>query len=145
MSKKEMGNFMKVLSIKEPYATLIYKQLKHIETRSWKTSYRGKLYIHASLTKSTKELEACPKVKNYYREEELNYGCIICSCNLVDCVYMDEDYVKKIKNTSEYDMGIFEIGRYGWILEDIKPLENKIKAKGKLNIWEYKDGEVDEL
>ncbi len=41
---------MKVLTIKEPFATLIYKKVKFIETRSWKTSYRGELYIHASLS-----------------------------------------------------------------------------------------------
>ena len=39
---------MKVLSLTEPYATLIKKGVKTIETRSWKTNYRGKLYIHAS-------------------------------------------------------------------------------------------------
>lgn len=43
---------MKVLSIKEPFATLICEKKKTIETRSWKTNYRGKLYIHASLTKA---------------------------------------------------------------------------------------------
>lgn len=45
----------KVLSLTEPYATLIKEGKKRIETRSWKTSYRGELYIHASLTKIKKE------------------------------------------------------------------------------------------
>lgn len=48
---------MKVLSITEPYATLIKEKKKFIETRSWKTNYRGELYIHASLTKITKETQ----------------------------------------------------------------------------------------
>ena len=42
---------MKVLSLTEPYATLIKNGSKTIETRSWKTNYRGRLYIHASSTK----------------------------------------------------------------------------------------------
>ena len=46
---------MKVLSIKEPYATLIKENKKMIETRSWKTKYRGELYIHASKSKLTKK------------------------------------------------------------------------------------------
>ena len=49
---------MKVLSLTEPYATLIKEKKKLIETRSWKTNYRGELYIHASMTpisKTTKE------------------------------------------------------------------------------------------
>ena len=40
---------MKVLSIKEPFATLIMDKDKMIETRSFKTNYRGELYIHTSL------------------------------------------------------------------------------------------------
>ena len=40
---------MKVLSLTVPCATLI-KEKKLIETRSWKTDYRGELYIHASAT-----------------------------------------------------------------------------------------------
>lgn len=145
IGRKQRGNIMKVLSIKEPYATLICNREKHIETRSWKTSYRGELYIHASIGKAKKELEHHPYLKNYYREEELNYGYIICSCKLVDCVYMDEEYVERMKTNKEYTMGIFEVGRYAWILEEIKPLTNKIKAKGKLNIWEYKEEDSHEL
>lgn len=45
---------MKVLSLTKPFATLIKEKMKLIETRSWKTSYRGKLYIHASMTKMAK-------------------------------------------------------------------------------------------
>ena len=39
---------MKVLSLQEPWASLIKENIKHIETRSWKTNYRGELFIHAS-------------------------------------------------------------------------------------------------
>lgn len=46
---------MKVLSLTEPYATLIKEGKKKIETRSFKTSYCGELYIHASSTKVPKE------------------------------------------------------------------------------------------
>lgn len=48
---------MKVLSLKEPWATLIKNKKKFIETRSWKTNYRGELYIHASLTKISKDIK----------------------------------------------------------------------------------------
>ena len=39
---------MKVISIKEPFASFIKEGHKKIETRSWKTNYRGELFIHAS-------------------------------------------------------------------------------------------------
>ena len=48
---------MKVLSIKEPFATLIKNKIKCIETRSWKTNYRGELYIHAGLGVDKKAME----------------------------------------------------------------------------------------
>ena len=40
---------MKVLSIKNPWATLIINGYKKYEFRTWKTKYRGKILIHASL------------------------------------------------------------------------------------------------
>ena len=39
---------MKTLSIRQPFASLICRGIKTIENRSWNTSYRGKLLIHAS-------------------------------------------------------------------------------------------------
>lgn len=39
---------MKALTLTQPYATLVAIGAKKIETRSWKTSYRGKLAIHAA-------------------------------------------------------------------------------------------------
>lgn len=38
---------MKALSLMEPWAALIAAGVKSIETRSWRTAYRGPLYIHA--------------------------------------------------------------------------------------------------
>lgn len=46
---------MKALSIKEPFTTLIKDNVKIYETRSWKTKYRGEIYIHASLSLSKSE------------------------------------------------------------------------------------------
>lgn len=48
---------MKVLTIKEPFATLIKNKVKYIETRSWKTNYRGELYIQAGAAKIGKEVK----------------------------------------------------------------------------------------
>ena len=130
---------MKVLSIREPYATLIRENKKLIETRSWKTDYRGELYIHASVTKIPKEWKKNKELMGLVDNTSLNYGNIICKCNLVDCIYMTKDYVENMKknNYQEYICGVYEEGRYAWILEDITPLKKSIKAKGRLNIWNY--------
>ena len=40
---------MKVLTIREPWASLIVNGYKEYEFRSWKTNYRGKILIHSGL------------------------------------------------------------------------------------------------
>lgn len=131
---------MKVLTIKEPFATLISQNKKHIETRSWKTTYRGELYIHAGKG-IYKELDKKDEYKDLVKNLNLNPGMIICKCNLVDCIYMTNEYIETLKknNYQEYLLGKYEEGRYAWILENITPLKNKIVAKGKLNIWNYEE------
>lgn len=132
---------MKVLSLTEPCATLIKENKKRVETRSWKTSYRGELYIHASSTKIPKEWKHNKEFMELVKNTPLNFGNIICKCNLVDCIYMTKEYVEnmKINNHQEYICGKYEEGRYAWILEDIEPLGKPIKAKGHLSIWNYDD------
>lgn len=128
---------MKVISIKEPFATLIKNGNKHIETRSWKTNYRGELFIHANSKKITKKDLTNNVVLNIIKDLDMNYGNIICRCNLVDCVYMDEKFIEKVfKDQVEYNCGLYEIGRYAWILEDVEPIF-PIPAKGRLNIWNF--------
>ncbi len=129
---------MKVISLTEPFATLIKEHKKQIETRSWKTSYRGELYIHASSTRIPKEWMKNIKLMSLI-EEKLSFGKIICKCKLVDCIEMTEEWINKIKveKPQEYLCGIYEKGRYAWILEDIEILSKPIKAKGHLGIWNY--------
>ncbi len=48
---------MKVLTLKQPWATLVAEGIKKYEFRSWKTNYRGKILIHAGTGIDKKELE----------------------------------------------------------------------------------------
>ena len=52
---------------------------------------------------------------------------------------MIKEYVEKMKrnNYQEYVCGVYEEGRYAWILENIVPLDEPIKAKGHLSTWDY--------
>ena len=127
---------MKVLSLTEPFATLIKNGVKTIETRSWRTNYRGKLYIHASSTKIPKDYRSNKDLMSLVDVNELNYGNIICCCDLVDCIEMDNAFIDEIKkNKNEYICGLYSKGRYAWILKNIETLDIPIKAKGHLGIW----------
>ncbi len=132
---------MKVISILEPWASLIKERVKCIETRSWKTNYRGELYIHASKRRLTKKnLEEYKEQVSLLQDKDFKYGYIIAKCKLVDCKYMDEELINSIKkNHNEYICGDYSIGNYAWILEDIEPLKNPICAKGQLSIWNYEN------
>ena len=129
---------MKVISIKEPYGTCIIKHHKLVETRSWKTTYRGEIYIHTS--KSLMKDPITNSAYKYISKDELQYEMIIGKANLVDCIEMTEDYVKMVKekNPKEYSLGIYEVGRYAWVLENVEEIK-PIPAKGKLNIWDYEE------
>ena len=132
---------MKVISIKEPFASLIKNGIKKIETRSWKTKYRGPIYIHASKEKIGNKLKDRYELNELINNIDFNYEYIICKCNLVDCILMTKEYINKIKkeNYNEYICGYYEEGRYAWILDNVEVLKKPIKAKGRLGIWNYEE------
>lgn len=125
---------MKVLSIREPYATLILNGTKTIETRSFKTNYRGPILIHASLGKDKIKKE----LLKYIDQDNLNYGNIICIANIIDCIYMTKEYIEKIKKEDKlnYITGEYKVGRYAWILDNVHEI-TKTPVKGKLGLWNY--------
>lgn len=131
---------MKVLSLLEPWASLIKENVKRIETRSWKTKYRGELYIHASKRKLTKkDLVTHSDQLKLLKNVDFKYGYIIAKCKLVDCKIMTEELIENVKhNNNEYISGVYKVGRYAWILENVEILESPIEAKGQLGIWNYK-------
>lgn len=122
----------KVLSIIEPYASLIAAGLKRIETRSWATKYRGPILIHASATKIPKEYRDNPDLA-FTKEMEMHNGYIVCKANLVDCVPMTKEFLATVDET-EKKLGFYSVGRYAWILGDIEPVE-MVKVKGHLGVW----------
>lgn len=102
---------MKAISLREPWASIVMKGKKTIETRVWKTDYRGKLLICASAT---------PK-------SEVS-GNAIAIADLVDC--------RPMTKTDEIQAccSVYE-GAYSWVLQDIKSIK-PFKVKGKLGLFE---------
>lgn len=147
---------MKALTIKQPWATLIALGEKKVETRSWKSKYRGPLLIHAgkSINKKSCLREPIKSVleKYGYTEKNLPTGVIIAKCELINCIKMKDWFadtsLKVVKVTlengkviagNELEFGDFTQGRYAWILDNVELLEDPIPAKGKLSLWEYEE------
>ena len=128
---------MKVLTIKEPWATLVIEGYKKYEFRSWKTNYRGKILIHSGLTLEKSKAEI-------FKDYNLNYNCgnIIGEVEIIDCILVDEELDKKLKkiNPLVYGSGN-HVGKYAWKLENIKKYDKSIPCKGKLGLWNY-EGEI---
>ena len=129
---------MKVISLREPFASLIKEGIKKIETRGWKTNYRGEIYIHASKSKVVIKDERTARLVGYLKDSNFKYGCIVAKAKLVDCTYMDEEFLRKIDTDKvEKECGRYEEGRYGWIFEDVEILKDPIYVNGQLGIWNY--------
>lgn len=124
---------MKVLTIKEPWATLIINGYKKYEFRSWKTNYSGKILIHAGMGTETNMLN---KIKDY----DLKYsnGAIIGEAYITDCILVNEKFNKKLKSLNPAIYGQNNhIGIYTWQLDKIKKYDSPILVKGKLGLWNY--------
>lgn len=126
---------MKVLTIKQPYASLIINEYKKYEFRSWKTNYRGKILIHAGMSIENNMLER-------FKQYNLEYikGAIIGEAELVDCILVDEEFNEKLKDINPIVYGRSNHDQtYAWKLENIKKYDKPIYVKGKLGLWNYGD------
>ena len=124
---------MKALTIKQPWATLIIEKYKEYEFRSWKTSYRGKILIHAGLSLEKDMLDR-------FKEYNLDYKCgyIIGEAELVDCIKVDKKINEYLKELNPIVYGRSNhVEKYAWKLENIKKYDKPIKTKGKLGLWNY--------
>ena len=127
---------MKVLTIKQPWATLIMQGDKRFEFRSWKTNYRGELLIHAG---KGIDKEAMKRLSKYI-PENLPSEKILGKVKLVDCIEMSTEFKEILlkENKDIYTDSSFK-ENYVWKLENVEVFDKPIETKGKLGLWEYKE------
>ena len=118
---------MEALSIRQPWAWLICKGIKDIENRSWKTGYRGKLIIHASMAWDQEGYEFITHVmgeripgKKYH-----HYGMLLGVVEMVDCV--------------NHHPSKWFFGPWGFVFEKAKMINTPIRHKGALGIFKVPD------
>jgi hypothetical protein len=127
---------MKALSIKQPWASLIAHGIKDIENRTWKTHFRGRIYIHAS-AKGVKDFDFNQQQHEALIDVDTNnmdfpYSVIIGEVNIVDCVINHESI------WAERQMDLTQKPIYNWVLSNPMLYEKPIlNVKGKLSFWEF--------
>lgn len=144
---------MKVISLWQPWATLVAWGLKEYETRHWWTSYRGPLVIHAAKRKMTRDDQAlwshlhllAPEIMQQI--DDIPYGAIVAIANLNDCRMMVQslrestDFERECKFSIEAQtelerlVGNWQPGRYAWQLGQVQGLANPIPLRGQQGLW----------
>jgi hypothetical protein len=157
---------MKVLTLTQPWATLVAIGAKHIETRRWSTSYRGPLAIHAakglgpvggkqgllSLCRSD-PFRSVLLAAGILGTPALPLGAIVAVCELRGCriigqelngdatIAADDMFSWTPILGNERAFGNYAPGRYAWLLASVRALPEPIPAKGALGLWNY-EGEL---
>jgi len=128
----------RVLTLQQPYASLIALGHKRIETRGWKTPYRGEILIHAGMVVKSMPLCREPFFRQVLQpDDRLPLGAIIARAQLVDIKPVEELELSE----QERAFGDYAPGRYGWLLEEVQPLSHPVMAGGALGLWRFKDQE----
>jgi activating signal cointegrator 1 len=151
---------MKVISLLQPWATLVVIGAKKIETRSFNTKFRGELLIHASkaFPMHTKELASTSpfydvlieagylKINGRSFSFNLPFGAIIGKVNLASTIpseKVQEGFGVKVGGDAwrftaqEFAFGDYSPNRFGWLLKDAVQFAQLIPAKGQLGFWNY--------
>lgn len=128
---------MKVITIKQPFASLIIAGLKEYEFRTWKTNYRGPILIHAG---KGIDKNAMKKYEQFHLEYPTGY--ILGIADLTDCIKIDEEAKTMLKKKKsivyENQINNKENNYYGFKLENSQTIE-PIYINGQLGLWNYND------
>jgi activating signal cointegrator 1 len=158
---------MKAISLWQPWASAIAFGSKRVETRSWSTSYRGPLAIHAAKRVNKGELLAYASDPQWCGAlgrsrnappiwKTIPFGAIVAVANLVDCRPTETFAIGEIDalrhpdfiatnldceyGWTERDMGDFTPGRFGWALANIRALREPIPYRGAQGLFDIPDG-----
>lgn len=131
---------MKALTICQPYAELIVRGTKRVENRTWPTSYRGPLLIHAGksrewLTDDGPNLD--PRENYGIPLEQMTFGAFIGSASMIDCVkysdVLDGKYRDKYPWLTEHEHAS---GPWCWVMERMVRLANPVPWRGAQGLWD---------
>lgn len=141
---------MKALTLTQPWASLVNIGSKHVETRGWRTDYRGPLVIHSS-ARYPAWCRALAR-EYYFRQglgcsdpDDLPRGVGLCVVTLLACVKTTEiDKLNILEPQTGFSLapneityGDFQPGRWAWALQLQYPFKTPVPAKGALGLWNW--------
>lgn len=130
---------LKALTVWQPWASLIVLGEKQYETRSWRTSYRGVILIHAGARTNPilEAMAASEPFKTSLRGSPVTRGALIGAATLTAIRPTDGLDV----SPAERAFGDFRHGRWAWLLEHPVRFETPIPHPGARGIF-YVDHEA---
>ena len=123
---------MKVITLKQPWATLVAENIKKYEFRSWKYSYRGEILIHAG---AGIDKDAMKKVEHLNLEFPIKK--IIAKVVIEDCIELNEEINKIICSQNPLIYGNKNRMGYAWKLGKVTKLNIDKLISFKQGIWNY--------
>lgn len=109
---------MKALTICQPYATMIVRGEKRVENRTWPTTYRGLLYIHAGKSRTWWAEDIDRK-----RYGEVPWGAVVAIAELVDCLSIEAIHAGEHDERYPWLAGHTHAnGPWCWILDKVNPI-----------------------
>lgn len=121
---------IRVITLKQPWASLVANGLKIYEFRNMNYSYRGKILIHAG---KGFDKDAMERVKDY----NLDYPTakILAEVEIVDCIKIDNNFYEMINKLNSPVYGNKKRTGYAWKLENINKINIDKTINGKQGIW----------
>ena len=146
---------MTIISLYQPYATLVVLGLKKFETRGWDTRYRGPLGIHATKVMPDWCRNVCQQHPFHSRLDEyglkadnLPLGKIVGIVNLVTTQRTEDWLIEKETDLAnfnywyeQYQYGDYSDGRFVWQFQSPASFAVPIPAKGSTGFWKYNLGD----
>jgi hypothetical protein len=142
---------MKALTLTQPWASLVERQAKCLETRSWYTAYRGRLVIHAAkgfpgwCQETACEPAFQTALGRGLSADTLPRSAGLCVVTLLACV--PTTAIDKLKLSgiqlapNEMAFGDFSPGRWAWALRWEYSFRHPVPACGMLGLWEWPHSE----
>lgn len=138
---------MDVISVWQPWASLIVLNHKFIETRPWpapKSIIGKRIGIASTVRIIPPQLSAYQHedFQRFYRPlglppiEELPMGKLLGTVFVHSCEMITERTLEEITD-EEYSFGIYDRGRFAWHLRDPRAFEEPVPVRGKQGIWKY--------